>query len=247
MKSVAKLCRDTFHWTIVVDPGEKQEVLKVIAQTMQECKSSFQFDVYECQNFWPEVTGVNGYYAQQWIKMNAHMVMGDGVFFNWDSDVIAVKPFTEKDFYGKSGRPIFWISQFNHLLQTSDQGVHRARIDVMKDVMKIDQVSFEYMRCMPIPMNGQILRCGSQRQEWSNALNSIKNTRGGFSEFNIIGMFSHIYFPDAYEWRNADTQGPAWACGWDQNGNCFQEHGLVSQRYSWGGIEKHIEDWVNKL
>ena len=247
LKSASKLCRDPIHWTIVVDQGEKTGVQKVISQAMQEAKTSFDYVVYELQEFWPEVNGINGYYAQQWIKMNAHMVMGDGIFFNWDSDVIAVRPFSEKDFYGKSERPIFWISQFNHLLQHGNHEVHRARINVMREVCSVPEVGFEYMRCMPIPMNGAILRSASSRQEWSKSLNAIKNTRGGFSEFNIIGLFSHLYFPDAYEWRNADTQGPAWAGGWDQNGNCFQEHALISQRYSWGGMEKHIEDFVNAL
>lgn len=247
MKSVAKFSKEPVYWTVVGDQGSKDDLKKVSMQAMQESGIHFRFDLYEIQEHWPEVNGVNGYYAQQWIKMNAHLVMGDAIFFNWDSDVIAVKPFSQSDFFGKSGRPIFWISQFNHLIQHGNQEVHRIRRNVMSQICSISEVAFEYMRCMPIPMNGSILRSASSRQEWSKSLNAIKNTHAGFSEFNVIGLFSHLYFPDAYEWRNADTQGPAFAGGWDEGGQCFQSHALVSQRYSWAGVEKHIENWVNSL
>lgn len=247
IKSVLKLCEEPIDWTIVGDPGCQHEIGVVVSQACQETGLNATFQVVSMEPYWPEVNGVNGYYAQQWIKMNAHLIMGDDYFLNWDSDVIAVKKFNSDTFKGKSGRPIFWLSQFNHLIQHSDGNVHRERMSVMRDIIGVPEIAFEYMRCMPIPMNGAILRSGSSRLEWKKAFEAIKNSRGGFSEFNIIGMFSHLYFPDAYEWKNSDTQGPTWAGGWDQNGQCFQEHAFVSQRYSWGGMEKHIEDWVNAL
>jgi len=248
IKSVLKLCDEPIEWTIIVDNGQKDHVKVVIGQAMQETNIvPHLVKIYESGEYWPEVNGINGYYAQQWIKMNAHLVMGDGYFLNWDSDVIAVKKFNSETFKGKSGRPIFWLSQFNHLIQHGNGDIHRERMTVMKEIIGIHEVSFEYMRCMPIPMNGSILQCGSTRAEWSRAFEAIKSNRSGFSEFNIIGMFSHLYFPDCYEWRNCDSDGPTWAGGWDENGKCFQDHAFVSQRYSWGGMERHIEDWVNRL
>lgn len=248
MKSVARFSKEPVEWTVIGDRGSLPHLKAIGWQAMQECCIAFKFDPHEVQEFWPECDQItNGYYSQQWIKMNAFRVMGDDYFLNWDSDVIAVRPFDYNTFLGKSGRPIFWISQFNHLIQHGDVNVHNARRDVMREICSIPEVPFEYMRCMPVPMNGNILRCASTRDEWSKSFNAIKNSRQGFSEFNIIGLFSHLYFPDAYEWRNAETQGPAWAGGWDQNGNCFQAHAYVSQGYSWNGVPKHLEDFVNKL
>lgn len=247
VKSVLKLCQEPIDWTIVCDNGQKSQIGTVMAQAMQETGMPCSFKVYEVGEYWAEVNGVSGYYAQQWVKMNAHMVMGDDYFFNWDSDVIAVKKFDSNTFNGKSGRPIFWLSQFNHLIQHGDENVHRARMAVIREMIGVPEVSFEYMRCMPVPMNGSILRCGSTRQEWKKSLELIRNSRGGFSEFNIIGMFSHLYFPDCYEWRNAENQGPTYSGGWDQNGNCFQEHAFVSQGYSWGGVQGYLENFVNAL
>lgn len=250
IRSVLSLNKEGFYWVIVCDNGEKPNVQKVVDQARQEAPcphAMLGFKIYEVQEHWPECNQINnGYFSQQWIKMTANRVMGNEYFLNWDSDVIAVKPISFETFLGKSGRPIYWFSSFNHLIGSGgDRNVHIERMNVMKEVMAINEIPFEYMRCMPVIMNGEILRVGSERAEWSRAFNAIKNGRGGFSEFNIIGLFSHMFFPDSYEWRNAEQQGPTWAGGFADS--IMQSHAYVCQSWSWGGLTPDVEKFVNAL
>lgn len=251
IKSVLKLSTEPVDWTIVGDQGSGMAIETVVEQAVQEAKASLRFSIHEVQEFWPECSYIsNKYLAQQWIKMNAHMAMGDDLFWNWDSDVIAVKPFSSQSFIGKSGRPIYWFSQFNSLMNASDNAAHQNRMAMMKEVMGMPEISFEWMRCMPIAMYGQILRNGSSRIEWKRSFEMMKSGDPRFSEFNVIGQFSHLYFPDAFEWRNAETSGPTWAGGIiDVNAPKaeFQGHALVSQGFSWGGLPNNVEAFVNAL
>lgn len=251
IKSVIKMCKEDVDWTIVCDSGQKNEVEKVVLQAVQESKGVLKYKIVEVLDFWPEAAHIgNGYLSQQWIKMNAHKVMGDGLFWNWDSDVIAIKPFTSRTFIGKSERPIYWFSQFNSLMSGNDRPAHEARIAMMKEVLGLQEIPFEWMRCMPIPMYGAILRNGGNRKEWHKSFDMMRAGDHRFSEFNVIGAFSHMFFPDAYEWRNAEAQGPTWSSGYVEGGvgsGAFQEHGIVCQAWSWGGIPPHIQTFVDNL
>lgn len=252
MTSVQKLCTEPISWTIVGDAGSKQDIEKIVGQAMQASERVLEYcKVYEVPELWPECSQIaNGYLAQQWVKMNAHKVMGSGLFWNWDSDVIAVKPLSHKTFLGKSDRPIYWFSQFNSIMEGPDRPAHEARIAMLKEVTGLNEISFEFMRCMPVPMYGQILRIGSERREWQKSFELMKSGDGRFSEFNVIGQFSQLFFPDAYEWRNAESSGPTWSGGYVAGGEgsgVFQEHATIAQCWSWGKIPPHIEEFVNNL
>lgn len=249
MKSVLKLCKEDVDWTIVGDAGSRNDLESIACQAVQETGSALKYRVAEVADFWPEVAHIgNGYLAQQWVKMNAHKIMGESLFWNWDSDVIAIKPFSSRTFVGGSERPIYWISQFNSLMGGSDRPAHEARISLMKEVTGLNEISFEFMRCMPIPLYGQILKNGSERKEWQKSFELLRNGDSRFSEFNIIGQFSHLYFPDAYEWRNAESSGPTWSGGYVEGGvgsGAFQDHAIISQCWSWGQVPPHIQDFVD--
>lgn len=248
MISVLKCCKDEVRWTVVGDQGSKAELAKIVVQAAQATGKTLAVNLIEAQEHWPEVSHIkSGYLGQQWIKMNAHKVIGDGLYWNWDSDVIAVKPFSFQDFIGKSGRPVFWFSQFNSIINTSDRPTHEARMAMMREILGLREVSFEWMRCFPIAMYGQILKNGAARPEWAKAFHMMGAGDGRISEFNIIGEFAHMFFPDAFEWKNADSSGPTWGGGWDQNGNCFQSHAIVCQGYSWNGVPGHIEKFVMEM
>lgn len=251
IKTVLKFCKDPVEWTIVGDQGSKQDIEIVVLQAVQESKGALRYKIHEVEEFWPECGYIsNKYLAQQWIKMNAHMVMGDGVFWNWDCDVIACKPFSIETFTGKSGRPIYWFSQFNSLMTGPDRPAHEARMSMMKEVLGLPEVSIEWMRCMPIALHGSILRNGSSRLEWKKSFEMMKVGDPRFSEFNVIGQFAHLYFPDAYEWRNAETSGPTWSSGYVEGGKgsgFIQEHACVMQGWSWNGVPPHIQEFVDSL
>lgn len=251
IKSVLKMSTDPVDWTIIGDKGSKQDLEIVVLQAVQESKGVLRYRIHEVEEFWPECAYIgNKYLAQQWIKMNLHMVMGDGLFQNWDSDVIACKPISVQTFMGKSGKPVYWFSQFNSLMNGADASAHQSRIAMMKEVMGLPEITMEWMRCMPIAMYGSILRTASTRHEWKKSFEMMKAGDARFSEFNIIGQFSHLYFPDAYEWKNAEAMGPTWSGGYVEGGvgsGAFQDHAVVAQGWSWGGIPPHIEKFVNEI
>lgn len=260
MTSVIKLCQEDIFWTIVGDPGSKQEIEKVVVQAMQGGKKEIAVRIMEYQEVWPEASSIgNGYLSQQWIKMNSHMAMGDGLYWNWDSDVIATKPFSSQTFTGKSGKPIYWISQFNSIMNGADRPAHEGRIALMKEIFGLNaipsnymksEIPFEYMRCMPVALYGGLLRACSSRVEWNRCFNILRSGDHRFSEFNVIGNAFHTLFPEAFEWRNAESQGPTWSGGYVEGGvgsGQFQDHAMISQCWSWGNVPPHIEKFVNEL
>lgn len=251
--SVSKLCQESVEWTITTEDEDVGGVWAKInyAKSIVKNTNHIQFRVLSCYEIWPESKQISqGYMRQQWIKMNAHMGMSDGLFWNWDSDVIAIKPFSSATFIGKSGKPILWFSQFNAIMNGSDRPAHESRMAMMREVLDIPRVSFEWMRCMPIPLFGQILRHGSMQPEWGKSFEMLKNGDARFSEFNVLGEFCHLYYPDAFEYRNAEASGPTWSGGYVEGGQgsgSFQEHAFVSQCWSWGAIPEHVKKFVDGL
>lgn len=260
MTSVNKLCTEDVYWTVVGDQGSKLEIEKVSVQAMQATNKEIAVRIVEAQEVWPEASCIgNGYLHQQWIKMNSHMIMGDGLYWNWDSDVIAIKPFSSQNFMGKSGKPIYWISQFNSIMNGADRPAHEGRISVMREVFGLSAIPseymssefpFEYMRCMPSPLYGSLLRQCSSRTEWARAFNMLKTGDHRFSEFNVIGKSFHTLFPESFDWKNAESEGPTWSGGYVEGGvgsGQFQDHAIISQAWSWGGVPQHIQKFVDEL
>lgn len=251
IKSVLKLSKEAVDWTIVGDAGSRGDLESVVQQAVQESGGALKYRLWEVPDHWPEAAAIgNGYLAQQWVKMNAHRVMNEGYFLNWDSDVIAAKPFSSQSFMGKSEKPIYWFSQFNALMNGADRPAHEQRMQMMREVFQFHNISFEWMRCMPIWLNAQILSHASGQPEWSRSYDMIKRGDHRFSEFNIIGQFCHLYYPDAFEWKNAENAPPTWAGGYVEGGagsGSFQEHAIVGQFWSWGGVPKIAQDFVDAL
>lgn len=225
--TVKKHAKEKVFWTVVVDHGQ-------MASLKLPEADNIIFQVCEAQQHWADCSELagGGYIAQQWIKMNAHRVMGDGYFLNWDSDVMALRDFTSKDFMNPAGKPILWFTPFNDIIAGGDAAVHQARQSYIRSVFQLQEAPFEWMRCMPIWMNGTILRVGSERKEWAIVKEMLrKNEVGGLSEFNLIGQLSNLYFPDAYDYKNTQTSEPTWA------GPLDSKTAIVSQLWSWG--QKH--------
>lgn len=241
--SVVRFCREAMEWTIVCDQGESEELKKIIADQFGGKTNSVSFKFAEIQDHWPDAAELgDGYVQQQWVKMTAHRIMGMEYFLNWDSDVAATKDFWESDFCGKSRRPILWFTPFNDITIGEHVEVHQMRRHFMMNVFELREISFEWMRCMPIWMNGEILRVGETRSEWNRTRILLRAKQyAGMSEFNIIGQFSNMFFPDAYEWRNTQNSGPTWA------GPLNSEDAIVYQGWSWGDIPEDLKRWVDSL
>lgn len=257
IKTVDRFCQQPLEWTMVVEDEDLFELRQFIFGKFWEKSRELgpkarKFSIYGIKDYWPEAVQIsNGYLRQQWIKMNAHKVMGNDFFLNWDSDVIAVRDFSEADFRGKSGRPIHWFTDYNHLITTEKDPTaltaYQAR-RALAGVIYGWPIPFEWMRCMPMPCFGEILRCGSGTPYWNQMFEMCEKQTPGFSEFNFIGEFANKFFPDAFEWRNAENSGPTWSTGYvqkDAETLVFQEHGIVSQGWSYGGIPDVLKKWVD--
>jgi len=253
LKSVSFFCKEPVDWTIAIERSDNDALQDILIRLrLWNNNHSIRAKIVKAEDIWPESSSMSGYMGQQWIKMNAHLVMGNEIFWNWDSDVIAQRPFSQKDFLGPSLRPIHWFSHFNTLMAGNgpDNPAHKQRRAVMSQIFRFEDISFEYMRCMPMPMNGTILEHGLRNRIWAESKDKLIHADRSFSEFNIIGQFSHFFFPDAYEWRNAEAQGPTWSGGYKEGGHgsgSLDGISIVTQCYSWGGVPDHIRNYVNSL
>lgn len=252
-KSVSHFCKEPVDWVVAIEPSDIPELNEAIIRLrLWNHNHQIGFRMINSDELWPETRGMDGYFAQQWIKMNAHKVIGSESYWNWDSDVIAQKPFSSTDFLGKSGRPVYWFSHFNTLMagNGADNPAHNQRRAVMKQIFRFEDISFEFMRCMPILLNGGILEHGSRNRIWNESLDKIIRSDRSFSEFNIYGQFAHFFFPDCYEWKNAEAQGPTWSGGYKEGGHGSGDLdgiSIITQCHSWSGIPDHIRNYVNGL
>lgn len=243
MISVQKACKDDVKWAVVVDDGTKNDIHKVIAQVDQESGKMCHARVFETSELWPEAMHIkSGYLRQQWIKMNSHMAMGNDLFWIWDSDLIAMRPFGMADFCGFGDKPIYWFTQFNAMMGGTDDNAHRVRMQMIKEIYGVPDVPFEWMRCIPIPQIGGILRHASSTSYWKKAFQMLTAGDVRFSEFNVIGQFAHQYFPDAFDWRNTHNYP-----GKTFSGPMGDKNFIVSQGFSWGGMPQNVSDFVKAL
>lgn len=259
IKSIIKLSTEPVEWSIVGDSGSRAEVESVVLQAVQETRGALRYHIAEITDHWPECNGMHGYLSQQWVKMNSHKMMGDGLYWNWDCDVIATKPISSQSFLGKSGKPIYWISQFNSIMNGADAPAHMGRIALIKEIFGMNsipgnymrsEIPFEYMRTMPVPIYGNILKICAERVEWHRSLQVLQSGDHRFSEFNVMGQAFHTLFPEAFEWHNCEAEGGSWGGGYVEGGvgsGCFQEHAIISQCWSYGGIPPHIQNFVDAL
>lgn len=250
--SVSKMCTEHIEWHIVIE----DEDIGKLDRIASHLDSNIEFKIHKLSEKWPEAMELkNGYLRQQWVKMTAHRVMGTDVFWNYDSDVIAIRKFSSKDLIGGSGRPIYWITQMNAVVDPVNQQVYVERANVLKQIFGLRNISFEWMRCMPIAMNGEILRCGSEQPEWKMFFDLCKQDHPYLSEFNTIGQFAHLNFPDAFEWRNTYNYPHTWMShpgnGANQPGGWNKAVEMTSaiffQGWSWGGIPDEMRKGVYAL
>lgn len=243
MISVQKTCTEEVTWNICVDDGTKELFKAVLVQVEQEGKKKLNVNVYEVREVWPESLVIpNGYLRQQWIKMNSNRVMGDDVFWIWDSDLIAMRPFSRADFCGFGDKPIYWFTQWNSIMGGTDDHAHRSRQQMIKDIYGLPEIAFEWMRCIPIPQIGGILRHGSGTSYWKKSYDMLRAGDHRFSEFNVIGQFCHLYFPDAFDWRNTVNYP-----GKTFSGPMGDKNFIVSQSWSWGGLPENVVEYVKSL
>lgn len=229
------------EWTFVTENGTAAKVKEYLSNAFGIANKQLSHRVFETRELWPDLDSIpNGYLKQQLVKMHANRAMGHGTFWNWDSDVISTMKFDESDFVGHNGKQIYWYTPFNAIIDGPDREVHQGRINYVNEIFHMTHVSYEWMRCMPSPMNGDILYHGSKTPFWAECLKRAKAGDNRLSEFNIIGQFSHLFFLGAFDWRNTLEYPKTFSGPLDGN------H-LVSQQWSWGGIPQSAHDFVMRM
>lgn len=242
--SVMRNTQTEIDWTIVCDRGERGLFERIISETQRFIPAggpNVRINSLEIQDKWPDASPMgSGYIQQQWVKMTAHRVMGSDYFLNWDSDVVALRPFSDASFKNISGKPILWFTPFNDLIIGGDAPIHRSRQGYIKNIFQLPEAPFEWMRCMPIWINGEILRVAEARTEWTRAAIMMRSNQvDGLSEFNLIGQMSNMLFPDAYDYRNTIGQ-ETWS------GPLNGERNIVHQSWSWGQDTSQVREIVMK-
>jgi len=226
----------SLEWVIVCDQGEKDEINKLMVGESIQFIGHEKIRVIEIQELWGDCMHIqNGYFRQQWVKMNAHRAFPKGYILNWDSDTIALKQFSATDFK-HLGKPILYFTPFNDLMTGRDRTVHEGRRRFVCRIFEMKEVAFEWMRNMPIWSNAEILRVGAERPEWGRFRYALETNAEGISEFNIIGELTHQFFPDAYEFRN--TQSGNWQF-WT---GPLDSSAITHQAWSGGGISNEFRD-----
>lgn len=243
-KSVFKFCDEPVVWHVVAENNICDRIRVIADECTKTTPSKHQHQVIVHNlDTWPDVAKIkDDYMGQQWIKMMAHLVVGDelnDIVWNWDSDVLAQRPFKQSDFLGKSGLPIYWFSELDRFKGSNDYGVLRLRADLVESIFDGAKVTREWMRCMPIPLNGRILKEGSRSSMWPKAYKECVAGNRALSEFNVIGQFAYLYFNGSFDWKNADTEGPTWG------GPCGSSS-FVCQHWSWGGETQEFKNWAIK-
>jgi len=252
IKTAIYRCDDEIFWTFICDTKEHELLLSIINSAIQKTKKQFNYRIFEVQEYWSDGLAISdGYLIQQWVKMNAHRVMKDswgGYFMNWDSDVIALRSFSENCFKGLTGKPIFYMTPFNHLIKHfSKVGPKESMVCMierqhfLKKVMNLKDVPFELMRTAPQCMHSEILEFGSTRPEWNNVRTTLINKQGaGMSEFCIIGIISQLFFPYLYEWRHTEKES---FISW--KGPVNDPNTIIYQREGWVNLTDEIKNLAN--
>ncbi len=262
IRSVQKYCREpVVDWTIVCDDGERPLVAKMLAETIGPTPQGkrgpmMQFTVHEVREHWPECAQIpRGYEVQQWVKMNAHRVLGSVLHWHYDSDVLCIREFSRADFIGPSGRPIYWITPLEQIVDAVNQPVYQQRAEVLKQIFGLPDMAFEWARCLPLPASGEILRQGSLQREWRTFFDLCVASDRSISEFNVMGLYANLHFPDAYEWRNTQHHACTWMShpgneplhldGW--KAAMANTKAQFFQGWSWGGMPPGVVQWAAGL
>lgn len=237
--SVLRHCTEPVNWYVAVERLNRAQLDEVLSRAVghfKDKRSGDSFQTFDSELVWPESQNiVDGYMRQQWIKMNVHRLVGDHLIWNWDSDVMAKKPFNSSDLE-RNGKPIWWWDDINHLI---NGGYPQERRSVMNQVMG-GEIGKEYMRCMPIPLLGSALNHGSASDAWKRSFNMCATNQRAFSEFNILGEYCFRNFNDHFSWINAQNEGPTW------QGEHNDPTKITYQAWSWGGVNDGIRDLVLK-
>lgn len=238
--SVLRKFKGELNWFVVTEPEEQNALLEILEEVSKFCGRTERFTVVASDALWPESRSMNGYLAQQWIKMNLHRIIWPSErVWNWDSDVIAIREFSEQDFMGASGRPIYFFTPYNSIILggLKDKPVFDQRIETQKQIFGLPEIPFEWMRCFPICCHLEILRCAAGRKEWRELLRRCQAGDRSVSEFNLYGQFASMFFPDCCEWSNTERR-ETWQGPWND------PRKITCQSWSYGGIPADLKKFV---
>lgn len=168
----------------------------------------------------------NDYLGQQVTKLTANHYSDADFKLFMDADTLFIIPTKPEDFI---------INEKPFILKT-----HYSKVGtgiIWKDVTEVTighAVEFEYMRRHPMCYHRSTFSDFADHimKLHGKTVEEYVMSREKFSEFNSLGAFAELYNNDKYEFRNTDDGLPPLH---------------VRQFWSWGGINKSVQDEINNI
>lgn len=153
------------------------------------------------------------YLGQQADKLMADFYTGSDYILYWDSDVVAIRPFSPSDLM-IDGKPRCLMTPFDKLVNedgsqaTPWQPIVEKALGNPKDLYR---VTFEYMRCHPFLVPRAALQ---GLRDYFSAFHDCSVTEyiskqpgRGFSEFNVLMAWAHWQRPDLFTFVDTEKNG----------------------------------------
>ena len=195
---------------VVVVPVNDYEKFKSLNLT-KEMLCSSQFDDRD------------GYMDQMHDKLLAPVYTDADTILFWDSDVIAVRPFSPTDLI-VDGKPRWLITPYSKLVNSDGTPAVPWRPITEKAIGC--PVEFEAMRSHPLMATAEALLAFRQFMENKHGMSLgeyiARQPSRQFSEWNALGMWAYHYAPQFFSFWNTEEKGVP--------------QPFVRQGWSWGGV-----------
>jgi len=165
----------------------------------------------------------DGYMDQMHDKLLAPVYTDADTILFWDSDVIAVRPFSPTDLI-IDGKPRWLITPYSKLVNADGTPAVPWRPITEKALGR--RVEYEGMRAHPLMARAEALLAFRQFMENKHGMPlgdyiAWQPSRQ-FSEWNALGMWAYYYAPDHFSFWNTEEKGVP--------------EPFVRQGWSWGGV-----------
>jgi hypothetical protein len=175
----------------------------------------------------------DGYMDQMLDKLLAFLYTDADTILFWDSDVIAIRPFSPTDLL-IDGKPRWLITPYAKLVNADGTPAVPWRPITEKAIGC--EVEYEAMRSHPLMATSEALIAFRQFMENTHKMSLgeyiAKQPTREFSEWNALGAWAFYYRPDLFAFWHTDVSVP---------------EPFVRQFWSWGGLTPEIRSEMEKL
>ncbi len=176
----------------------------------------------------------NGYMDQMNDKLQAFLYTDADTILFWDSDVIAIRPFSPSDLL-IDGKPRWLITPYAKLVK-ADGTPDVPWQPITERALKC-QVAYEAMRAHPLLAPAEALISFRMFMEKTHGTSLgeyiARQSNRDFSEWNALGAWGFYYAPQYFSFWNTEENGVP--------------EPFVKQNWSWGGITPEIREEMERI